>query len=300
MKVIDSHMHLFSSAEAGKKAMRGISLTGYWGTRKELDEVIKESNIALAATVATIPLRIMFESRIMKLDEKDPQSHEFKNKIREEIVDRLKRYNRWLCDQARERRDLLPFIAIDPFIGTDGMLSELEECVKYHGAKGLKLHPMLGQYYPHDRSLWPIYERAQEMGIPIIFHGGRSVESPDVQYSHPKEFESVLDAFEGLKIVIAHFGNDYFDDSIRISKSFPNSFFDTSGAISTFLVEESISDEKAIEIIHELGVNKVLFGSDFPWSHPGRDMERIVNMGFKEWEMERIFHRNAEIVFGLE
>jgi len=189
---------------------------------------------------------------------------------------------------------------MDPFIGTDGMLMEMEECIDHYGAKGLKLHPSLGQYYPHDISLWPVYEKAQKMGIPLIFHGGRSPESPDVLYSHPIEFKPVLDAFERLNVIIAHLGMDFWEDSIKMSRNFPNCFFDTSEAISSYPVEESLSDERAKEIIHEIGVHKVLFGSDFPWFHPKKDMVRIENLGLKGDELEMIFHRNAERVFGLE
>lgn len=300
MKVIDSHVHLFQSAEAGRKAMRGMSQTGFWGTLNELEQVIGESGISYAATVATIPLKVMFEARIERFEGKDEERLEFQEKVREEMVERLRRYNRWLCQQARENRTFLPFIAIDPFIGTDGMLSEIEECFNHHGARGLKLHPMLGQYYPHASSLWPVYEKAQEMAIPLIFHGGRSPESPDVMYSHPAEFKPILDSFQRLKIVIAHIGMDFWDDSISMSRNFPNCFFDTSGAISSNPVEEGLSDTRAREIIHEIGINKVLFGSDFPWFNPKEDIERMENLGLKDHELEMIFHKNAVRVFGLE
>ena len=46
-----------------------------------------------------------------------------------------------------------------------------------HALGGLKLSPSTQEFYPHDEKLmFPIYEKAQSLGIPILFHAGMSWE----------------------------------------------------------------------------------------------------------------------------
>ena len=50
-----------------------------------------------------------------------------------------------------------------------------------------------------------VYARAQEMGLPILFHQGTSpVRFADLDYAHPRHMDRVATRFPELRIVISN------------------------------------------------------------------------------------------------
>lgn len=300
MEIIDAHVHLFRNRETGQKAMRDQSPTGYWGTLEELREVLNSAGVSRAAAVATVPLRAMAEAAFERASESEASDPEIQGQILERMRERLSRYNAWLCEKCSAEGSLWAFVHADPFVGMDALLEEVETRVDHDGAQGLKLHPMLGHYYPDDLALWPLYEFAQGKDIPLVFHGGRSLESPDVQYAHPERFKNLLLAFPRLRVVVAHLGSDFWETTAELAESFENVFFDTSIAVSGLTDPPLLSDQEALQLIHTIGTHKVLFASDFPWGTAAEDLKRIQRLGLADGELEAILGKNAGRVLGGE
>ena len=61
----------------------------------------------------------------------------------------------------------------------------------------------------------------------------------------------------------------------------------------------ALSDEEAVDIIRRIGVERVLFGSDWPWFHPLRDRERIEALSFSNSERGLILGGNAQHIMGV-
>ena len=61
------------------------------------------------------------------------------------------------------------FASVDPWKGKAAVL-ELERSVTKLGLKGLKLHPVHQAFFPNDVHFYPLYAKASELGIPILFH----------------------------------------------------------------------------------------------------------------------------------
>ena len=61
----------------------------------------------------------------------------------------------------------------------------------------------------------------------------------------------------------------------------------------------SLSDDEAVDVIRQFGVERVLFGSDWPWFHPLRDRERIEALPLSDSEKRLILGENARRVMGL-
>jgi predicted TIM-barrel fold metal-dependent hydrolase len=279
--------------------MRDFSPTGYWGTLKELGQVMKSAGVNGAAAVATIPLRAMADAALTGQADSESGESEANEEIREKMRGRLGRFNAWLCETCLNEGDLWPFVYADPFVGYKHLLNEVATRIETDGARGLKLHPMLGHYFPDDHSLWPLYEYAQKREVPLIFHGGKSMESPNVQYAHPNRFKEVLKDFPHLQIVVAHLGLDFWDDSVDLAGSFENVSFDTSMALSGHGSAPVLSDQEALELVRRIGCERVLFGTDFPWGSAVEDLDRIGRLGLSGEEKEAILCGNAKRVLGL-
>ena len=83
-------------------------------------------------------------------------------------------------------------------------------------------------------------------------------------------------------------------DEVRESllPSGKNVYFDSSYA-SFYL-----SPEEMAGMIREIGIDRVLFGTDYPWADASREIALIRSLGFSAEEMESIFHGTAERLIG--
>lgn len=295
--VIDAHVHTYKTPEIGMQAMGGAGQAGCNGTVEELLRLLREGGIARAVQVNMTPVREMYEAAVEKLPE-DRRAGEHPD-IASQMAERQRRRNRWTCEMAKEHAELVAFPSVDPVMPMDEMALEVEVCVKEYGAKGVKLHPAEGHYFPTDRRLWPVYEKAQELGVPIITHGGLFMMSPDVPYTRPLNFEGVLESFPELRLVIAHLGHGYWNESVELAKKYRNVYFDTSAVVSGVKHIRVLTDEEAVELIRTLGVDRVMFGSDYPWFNPVMDLERFMGLPLTPGEKEKILGGNAKKILGI-
>ena len=57
--------------------------------------------------------------------------------------------------------------------------------------------------------------------------------------------------------------------------------------------------EEAVRMIHDHGVSRFLFGTDFPMWNPKEELARFLKLDLSTEEREAILHKNAEQLFGL-
>ena len=297
--IIDAHVHTYQNREVGLQAKQGSKITDYGGTVEELLPIMEKAGISKSVMVNMLPLAEMQKAAIEKLP--DNMSDSERKDVLEEIdirmIGRLERRNSWTCDVARENPGLIPFINLDPLQDEVSITDELMDRVSNHGAKGIKLHPGSQWFYPNDARLWPAYRTAQENGVPVVFHAGQF--AGPIPYSQPKNFVDVLDSFPDMTLVMAHIGSGYQHEALEMSKTYPNLQFDCSAIISHTTPDSELTEQRLTALIKEIGVERVMFGSDFPWYDPADSLERLLRMDFSEEEKQLLLCENAIRIYKL-
>lgn len=151
---------------------------------------------------------------------------------------------------------LIPFGTVFPGMRHDlgGYVTDLVA----KGLRGLKLYPTYNLFYPNDPMLYPVYERAQELGIPVMFHTGSSVfTGARIKYGDPLFLDDVAVDFPQLKIVLSHAGRPFwFEHAEFVARFHENVYLDIAGLppkhLPTYLPN-----------LARL-TSKVVFGSDWP------------------------------------
>ena len=208
---------------------------------------------------------------------------------------------RWVTHDPTK---LVGFMAIDPC--EEGYIAEVDRCVSELGLRGIKLYPALAGFDPSDRTIWPLYEKAQQMGLPILLHMGAH---PDprarLEYSLPLLIDRVAQAFPALKLVIAHLGHPWQRECAIVVRKHPNVYADISG-----VWVRPWQGWQALVTMVEWGVEgKLLFGSDFPLWTPHEALTELRGLndqleGTKlprvaEEVLEAVIHRDSLGLLGL-
>lgn len=296
--VIDIHTHTFPNAEIGKQAMMGRGQSGYAGTIPEVLSVMQHVGISHVAMVNMTPVQEMRMAALERLPH-DTSARAMALAERQqlaEMIGRVIRRNEWTCGVSREHPELFAFIGLVPEMGSEAMLDELEDKLA-KGAHGLKLHPAECAFYPANPALWPVYRRCEELDLPVLAHSGEfflPMESARLRF-----FVPVLRAFPQLKLVLAHLGKPDFAEAREIAATFPNAYFDTSTAITGGQHDHQVPPGEEVRLIREIGVERVLFGTDFPWLSQERDFEFISRLALSDGERRAILGENAARLLGL-
>ena len=201
------------------------------------------------------------------------------------------------------------FSCIDP--RAPGAVEFVERSVEEWNAKGFKFHPNMSGLYPWHEAAYPIYERFQALGLPVLFHTGQMFEPLDPKFSQPKELIQVLTDFPDLTVIAAHLGIASWRELIEVAKDRPNLVTD----FSAFQHEAANNYGRFCivlrRVIDSLGADRVLFGCDGPvwtrWYSRKWWVDLVRNMpdnptekaSFTHEEVEAMLHGNAVRVLGL-
>ena len=202
--------------------------------------------------------------------------------------------NERVGDFSRASERLIPFANINPFV-TSNAVEELDRCVFDHGFRGLKLYPTYQHFYPNDNRLFPLYGRAQELRIPIMFHTGSSVfPNALMKYGDPLALDEVAVLFPRLIIIQAHSGRGFwYDRAFFLSFLHENVYMDITGLPPKNLLKYFPDLEK--------NQDKILFGSDWPGINSVKDnVAAIRSLPIGEEAKAKILGLNAARVLGIE
>jgi len=111
-------------------------------------------------------------------------------------------------------------------------VQELDRCVNDLGLKGIgELYPQIGPWDPGDEKVFPIYEKAQKLGVPIMIHGGTEFGGAwnDQRFSDPYMLDPALRAFPNLNFIVCHMAQDFVDKLFNLMRARRNVYAEISG-----------------------------------------------------------------------
>ena len=227
------------------------------------------------------------------------EREEAMRKVEAAMGESLREFNLWACDLAAPHPQLVPYIAADPSpLPSDEQIAHIRDMVENHGARGIKVHPVLQQFHMSDRRMWPVYETCQELGIPVLSHSGPA--RGPIQYSEPRAFADALSAFPNLTLVLAHLGGGAWEQALEIAEAYPNAYFDCCEVIEWTGAPNAPSDMQMAQLIKDIGPERVMMGSDFPTYDLDHSVERVMELPLlSDEEKEAILGANAARILGV-
>jgi len=173
------------------------------------------------------------------------------------------------------------------------------------GMAGLKFHVPLKPY--DDPEFLPVFERAQSLGLPCLFHTGIFT-PPRPMPGHkfrsencrPIFLEAIAQEFPELKMISAHLGVCWNEEAATICRIFENVYADISGSVGGWRSGRSI-DWFRQTLYWPTAHKKILFGSDVHADELETalsDHRRIFSeMGWTSSQIQDVLCNNAQSLF---
>jgi predicted TIM-barrel fold metal-dependent hydrolase len=194
--------------------------------------------------------------------------------------------NDWVASLADER--LVAFGAMHPEF--EDPAAEVERMASL-GIRGIKLHSQQQAFLPDEPRMAPIYEAAIAHDMVILFHAGGFV----VEHAHearPEDFARMLDAYPRLRCILAHMGGYRRWDEVREHLCGRDAYFDTAYS------PRHLPDAEFVSLARDHGIERILFGTDGPWTDAADEIAYIRRMGFSAAEAEAVLGGNATRLLG--
>ena len=188
---------------------------------------------------------------------------------------------------------LIPFASVDPH--RPNAAEEVRRLVDDHNVRGFKFHPNIQEFFPNDRTFYPIYEAIEEAGVPALFHTGHSGIGTGLpggggirlKYSNPMHVDDVAVDFPKLKIVLAHPSFPWQDEAISVALHKKQVYIDLSGWSPKYFPPQ------LVRYANTQLRDRVLFGSDYPMITPDRWLADFEKAEFKDEVRPLILKENA-------
>jgi predicted TIM-barrel fold metal-dependent hydrolase len=173
---------------------------------------------------------------------------------------------------------------------------ELEYLVKERGAKLCKVYAPEDDGPLNDRRMWPFYEKACELGVPLTVHTGHSYVVPQPgSYCDVRQLDDILLDFPELQIIAYHAGWPDTEHLIGLCGKHRNLYMSLSGVIGWY-------ERAPYRGYHAIGTalqwmpsEKIVLGLDLPFDDTKRVVDYIRNLDMPEELQEKWGYQQLSI-----
>lgn len=163
-------------------------------------------------------------------------------------------------------------------------LDALDQAIHDFGMKGLKLHPVSYVSFPYGEPTLRLMRRAAVYHAPVLFHTG------DEALALPEEVAEAARLVPEAVVIMGHMGGYYhYEAALRLGKSLPNLYMDTSAIPYPEMVRRAVDS---------MGVERVLYASDGPGCLPALEVEKVRLAGLTPEEETLVFSGNIQRLLG--
>ena len=261
--VIDGHSHLFQDYAPCGKLKKSV---------KELKDFEKQKKILLefCEEMGIIKIQIM-PQEMTRVQKCWLGSNQLAADIQQHIPEKI-----------------IAFAAAEPLDEQNTFnklrFEEVKEAIIKRNLKGLLLTPPYGHYYSNDKAVYPFYELAMELDIPIYFHHSHMFIEPKycpLKYARIWLLDDVIIDFPDLRINVEHMGYPWTEELLSIMSRSPNVYTDIAQFISPYPPSRGrlLLLARNLAMARDYGVlDRVFYGSDYV----GEDVNEYCNLVQRE------------------
>ena len=213
--------------------------------------------------------------------------------------------NEYVAEYAGKHSEkLIGFASVDP--QDPDAVEQLDDAIQRLKLRGLKMGPIYQNVAPTDSRFRRIMKRCEELRIPVLIHQGTTFcANVSLEIAQPILLQPLALEFPNLRMVIAHMGHPWIDETMVLIRKNRNFFADISA-----LYYRPWQFYNALISAKEYGVlDRLLFGSDYPFTTPQSSMDALRKVNemaagtnlprIPEDALEALIHRDSLDLLGL-
>ncbi len=169
---------------------------------------------------------------------------------------------------------LIGFAGIDPSEPKEA-IAELHRTRDELSMPGVAVAPAAQDFHPSNSQAMLVYAEAAKLGMPILFHTGVYVTAATkLEYAQPVLLDEVARELPDWKIVIAHMGFPWINETLMLLAKHKNVYAEIS-----WLLSQPWRAYEALVSAYQFGViDKLLFGSGFPFTSASECIEALYSI----------------------
>lgn len=175
------------------------------------------------------------------------------------------------------------------------------------GLVGIKLGANYQNFDPLGDPALAVYRRAEQLGLPIVFHQGASpIRHAPLRYTYPIVTDEIAMLFPELRVVMAHMGHPWARETVITIRKHPHVYAD----VSAMYLRPWVCYESLLFASEWGAMHKLLLGSDFPVSTTAESIEGLRGVNrittgtalptISTEQIEQIVHADALGALGLD
>lgn len=176
-------------------------------------------------------------------------------------------------------------------------LNELERIAEL-GFSMLKLHPITQEFSLEADSVREVVCKSGDLGLPVLFDFSGALRSSEIG-----DYITLAITCPQTQLVLAHAGMAKFHEAavLGLLARYPwyrrNIWVEISYTAGMYA--GSPYHEQFVWVLRRVGMDRVLFASDYPLSTSSEAIADVERLGLTDAEMHRVFYANASELLGL-
>lgn len=188
---------------------------------------------------------------------------------------------------------------VDPSLPFPGELARQVVRAADLGLAGVCLQPAFFGRDIDDRHLYPMYARAEELGLVVALHTGITYSRMHpLRHERPELFDQVACDFPDLRLVASHAGWPWATEYAAVARRHPTVFLEFGAIAPKYVARPNTGWDVLFALMPTLLREQVLYGSDWPMIGPDRALREWRASGLDAATLDALLRRNARRLYG--
>lgn len=184
--------------------------------------------------------------------------------------------------------------------GTPTQVARAAARLAERGFVGLSLQPAFFGVDIDERSLYPMYSRAEELALVVCIHTGITYSRMHpLRHERAEMLDQVACDFPDLRLVACHGGWPWATEFAAVARRHPTVFLEFGGLAPKYVAKAGTGWDAVFGMMRNVLRGQVLYGSDWPAMSPDRALREWRESGLDRAAQDALLHDNAARLFGF-
>lgn len=169
------------------------------------------------------------------------------------------------------------------------------------GFVGVTMQPAFLGLDIDARVLYPMYSRAEELGLSVFIHTGVNYSRiHPIRHERAEMLDQVACDFSALNLIACHAGWPWATEFAAVARRHPTVYLEFGALAPKYVAKPGTGWDAIFGMMPNMLMSQVLYGSDWPMMAPQRLLREWRESGLDNPTLQALFHDNAARLFDFK